>query len=308
MPQAARVLLLLQLLLPATMPTTAIDQLWDYNDPAGTEQKFRALLATAEASGDAEFQAELLTQIARTFGLRQQFDDAHATLDRADKLIQPNMTRVRVRYLLERGRAYNSADDRDRALPLFMQAFELGSANKLEALAIDAAHMIAIAVPSPEEQLRWNQRAVELAKASGDPAARRWLASLYNNIGCIYDDQKQYEQAMSAFQQALALREAMGQKSQTRIARYTIARTLRRLNRIDEALALAESIHRDAVADNQIDPYVCEEIGEDLLLKDRSSEAAGYFKIAFDQLSKDAWLVRHEPQRLARMDRLARPK
>lgn len=55
--------------------------LWDYNDPAGTESKFRAVLAKAEASDDRGYQAELLTQIARAQGVQRQFDAAHATLD-----------------------------------------------------------------------------------------------------------------------------------------------------------------------------------------------------------------------------------
>src|SRR5205809_4269353 len=42
------------------------DKLWDYQDPAGTEKKFRELLPAAEAAGDASYVAELLTQIART--------------------------------------------------------------------------------------------------------------------------------------------------------------------------------------------------------------------------------------------------
>jgi len=41
-----------------------IHELWDYNDPAGTESKLRAGLAKAEASDDRGYHAELLTQIA----------------------------------------------------------------------------------------------------------------------------------------------------------------------------------------------------------------------------------------------------
>src|SRR5688500_531281 len=77
------------------------DKLWDYNDPAATEQKFRALLPQAEASGDPSYRAQLLTQVARAQGLQRKFDDAHATLD---QVVQVDDSLPRVRYLLERGR------------------------------------------------------------------------------------------------------------------------------------------------------------------------------------------------------------
>jgi hypothetical protein len=77
------------------------DSLWNYDDPAGTESKFRELLPRAKAAGDDGYLAELLTQIARAQGLQQKFEDANATLDQADALIRPEMKTARVRSLLE---------------------------------------------------------------------------------------------------------------------------------------------------------------------------------------------------------------
>src|SRR5688572_21565066 len=85
-----------------TLPN--FDELWDYNDPATTEQKFRALLPRAEASADRFYHAQLLTQLARAQGLQRKFDEAHATLDQVAQVDQPP---ARVRYLLERGRVFN---------------------------------------------------------------------------------------------------------------------------------------------------------------------------------------------------------
>ncbi|MCH8316498.1 MAG: hypothetical protein IIA64_11035, partial [Planctomycetes bacterium] len=88
-----------------------IDGLWDYNDPAGTESKLRAVLAKAVASDDRGYHAELLTQIARAQGLQRQFDEAHATLDRADAMIDSDMRRAKVRLLGEGGGCLNSLGD-----------------------------------------------------------------------------------------------------------------------------------------------------------------------------------------------------
>jgi len=54
-----------------------------------------------------------------------------------------------VRYLLERGRTFNSAGEKDRARPLFVQAWEIAGAAGLEGLAVDAAHMVPIVVGGP---------------------------------------------------------------------------------------------------------------------------------------------------------------
>ena len=96
-----------------------VDELWDYGRPAETEAKFRALLPEAEAAGDAEYLAQLLTQLARTLGLQQQFAAAHELLDRAEALAEADSV-AQVRYLLERGRCFNSAGDKATARPLFM--------------------------------------------------------------------------------------------------------------------------------------------------------------------------------------------
>jgi hypothetical protein len=71
---------------------------------------------------------------------------------------------------------------------------------------------------------------------------------------------------------------------------------------------MAQAIHADAKADGETDRYVCEEIGEDLLLKNRGAEAAPFFKLAFEGLSKDRWLQQHEPDRLKRLEELSRAK
>jgi hypothetical protein len=54
-----------------------IESFWEYSDPAGSEARFRAALATAH--GDDRL--EILTQIARTHSLRKRFEEAHRQLD-----------------------------------------------------------------------------------------------------------------------------------------------------------------------------------------------------------------------------------
>src|SRR5947209_19946449 len=85
------------------------DTLWDYTNPSDTEGRFREILPAARSSRDEAYLAELLTQIARTHGLQGRFDEAHATLDEVASMLPATPPRTQVRYLLERGRVFNSS-------------------------------------------------------------------------------------------------------------------------------------------------------------------------------------------------------
>ncbi len=280
------------------------DTLWDYEHPDETEKRFRELLPAAEQSGDASYHAQLLTQLARTQGLQRKFDEAHQILDTVEKMLTDDLKIARVRYLLERGRAFNSAKHPDEAKPLFVQAWELAQEAGDDGYAVDAAHMIAI-VEKPEQMLEWNLRALAYAEKSQQPRGQKWLGSLYNNIGWTYhDDMKQYERALEIFQKALAWREANGSPANTiRIARWCVARTLRSLNRIDEALAMQRDLLKVAEAAGEKAGYTHEELGE-LLLIQGSDEAREHFALAYQDLSQDLWLAENEPERLARLKKL----
>ena len=154
------------------------DSLWNYDDPAGTEAKFRELLPGAQAAGDPAYLAELLTQIARAQGLQQKFADANATLDQADTLIKPDQQSARVRSLLERGRVLNSSGKPEESVRYFKDALKLAQDAGLEFYAVDAVHMLGIATKG-EESLRWNEEAIRMSEAAKDPRARRWLGPLY---------------------------------------------------------------------------------------------------------------------------------
>src|SRR4051812_6227839 len=179
------------------MPDMALpdfDTLWDYAHPDETERKFNEILPQAQQANDPSNLAQLLTRIARTQGLQGKFDDAHATLDRAEKMLTDDLKLARVRYLLERGRVFNSGGQSDRAMPLFVQAHELADMEKLGRYAIDAVHMIAIVEPDPARQVEWNLKGIAMAQA--DATQRGWLWSLYNNIAESYALLHEYQNAL----------------------------------------------------------------------------------------------------------------
>ena len=273
-----------------------IESYWEYADPAASEARFRALLA--DAHGDDRL--ELLTQIARTYSLRRDFAQAHALLDE----IEPQLARAgpapRVRHLLERGRTFNSAGDKERARPLFVQAWEIATAHDLDGLAVDAAHMVPIVVAGAEGA-EWTRRGVDLARRSSDAKARALLPALLNNQAWNLHDEGRYAEALPVFREAEATWLETGKQPQGRIARWSVARCLRSLERFEEALAVQRALEREWAAAGGADGYVFEELAEMLEAIGKHEEATVYFRRAAEELGKDAWFVKNEPQRYARL-------
>lgn len=273
-----------------------IDSYWEYADPAASEARFRTALAQATSDEHLELQ----TQIARTYSLRREFAEAHRLLDEVEPQLATAGAAPRVRYLLERGRTFNSAGDKARAKPLFVEAWEIASAQGLDGLAVDAAHMVPIVVGGAEGA-EWTVRGVELARRSADSKARALLPALLNNHAWNLHDERRFEEALPVFREAEAAWLATGRQPQGRIARWSVARCLRSLGRHDEALAIQRALEQEWAAAGAADGYVFEEIAELLDATGKLEEAKPYFRRAAEELSKDDWLTKNEPGRLARL-------
>ena len=290
------------LLMGAEAMAADIEALWDYNQPAVSETRFREALKT-ESGDDA---LELETQIARTFSLRREFTQAHAILDTVQRrMSEKTRPTVRVRYLLERGRTFRSANEAAKARPLFLEAWQIGDKEKLTLLAIDAAHMMGI-VEAGDEAQRWNERAMALAMNSNVPRAIRWRGSLANNMGHTERERGNLDIAMKHFQASLTAFQLTRSAAQIRTAKWQIASVMRMQKRYDEALAMQLAIEAEAAQAAEPDGYVFEEIAEIYLLNKETAKAKPYFAKAVEALIKDTWFAENEGDRLARMRQLAK--
>lgn len=289
------------------MPQSDFDALWDYEHPDQTEVVFRTLLPQAEHGPDRSYYLQLLTQIARTQSLQRKFAEAHQTLDSVKEELSAELVTPTIRYLLERGRTFNSSGQLGEALILFQQAWELACKHAEEAFfAVDAAHMLAIASGSFEEKIEWNTTALHYAEASTDERARGWCGSLYNNLGWTYHEQGGYERALEYFEKALQWQKKHKTARDVRIARWCIGRALRSLGRVPEALALQQELLSEwEKSGEEQDGYVSEEIAECLLVLERVAEGQPYFAQAYALLSQDPWLVAQEEERLQRLKQLS---
>lgn len=278
------------------------DSLWDYSDPHQTETRFREILLQIPEANPAYL--ELLTQIARAQGLQHKFDRAHQTLDQVERRLGAYITRAKIRYHLERGRVFNSAGDSAKACPWFEQALDLATTLAEDFYAVDALHMLAIAAPTPASALDLNLRAIQLANSSPQPKTRQWLGALYNNAGWSYHNAGAYASALEMFEKAEAVRRSAGRAPELRVAQWCMARALRSLGRIEEALSKQLTLETELEKAGETDGYVFEEIGECLLALDRAEEARPYFSKAHAVLAQDPWLVENESERLKRLQAL----
>ena len=280
------------------------DKLWDYNDPAATGIKFREILNTISFAETPEKHLELRTQIARTLSLQQKFDEAHELLDGVESELKPDYPIATIRYLLERGRTFNSSGMKEKSRELFLEAWELGLNVKADFYAVDAAHMLGI-VEAPDQQLEWNEKAMNLAENSPDERANGWLGSLYNNIGWTHHDMGNYDKALEVFEKGLVFRQEKKQVNETQIAKWCVARTHRSLGNVDVALDMQLTLEKEILeSGNPEDGYVSEEIAECLTLKGEVSAAAPHFLKAWTLLSQDIWLQKNETERLERLKTL----
>jgi len=285
--------------------TPAFDKLWNYSGPAETEKKFRDILPEIKSTKDVSAYLQLLTQIARTLGLQKKFDEADNILDEAEPQLSEEQYIAKIRYELERGRILNSSRKKDKGKEHFLKAYELALKHKLDFYSIDAAHMLGI-IETAEDSLKWNETAMKIAEESDNARARKWLGSLYNNNGWTYHDMKNYDKAMELFEKNVEWHTENNKVKEMIIAKWCVARTLRSMNKIDEALKSQQDVLEEALQKGITDNgYTYEELGECFLLKGNKEEAAKNFRVAYDELSQDTWLAEYEKERLERIKELS---
>lgn len=257
-----------------------VSSLWDFRQPEISEQRFRTALAQA----DGDDRLILQTQIARSYGLRKDFETAERILKEIEPAVDTAGPEAQVRYYLELGRSLASAThspeqltpaNRARARAAYENARSTARAAELDGLLIDAIHMFAFLDSSPADQLKWGQEALTVALASSQPEAKRWQASIRHNVGYALHQLGRFEEALSQFQEAATLREKGQDAAATRVAWWMIAWTLRSLGREDEALDIQLRLEREADVAGKPDPYVFEEL--EILYRARRDTARADF-------------------------------
>ena len=241
-------------------------QNWDFGDVDGSERRLRERL---EQATDDAARAELLTQLARVCGIRDDFDGGQRLIEEARELAGDD-PRASVRIELEEGRLRRSSGDPAAAYPLFEAAHARAVEAEEPYLAGDAAHMAALAAPEPARSEEWTERGIALGEA--EDGARYWLGPLLNNIGWSYFEEERYQAALAAFERALAerLRDPSNVEA-IELAHYAVAKALRGLGRPGDAIGHAQAAVDSAAARDHEDGFFIDELAECRAALDRSA-------------------------------------
>jgi len=274
--------------------------LWDFDDLEETERRLRTQL---DAESSDEGRAEVVTQLARVHGLRGDFDTGDALLDDAHTVGSQSRI-VAMRVDLERGRLRRSSGDSISARPLFESAYALALEEHQHSIAADAAHMVAIVADDRAEVVAWTQRGIELAE--GNEGASYWLGPLLNNLGWDYYEAGEFPPALDAFERALRARERDPDNAAAiEIAKYAVGKTLRALERADEAIPLLEQAVAWADAENAPDGWFHEELAEEYAAAGRANDARAHARLAIPLLETADPSFTSDEERTARLHVLA---
>ncbi|MEW6056681.1 MAG: hypothetical protein AB1540_08705 [Bdellovibrionota bacterium] len=297
------------------------DHFWDFSYPEQTEIRFQEILCGLKSldKPNPSLRIELLTQIARSQGLQGKLLEAEATLSDAETCLDQNISNyqvsARVRFLLEKGRILCLLKTPALARPLLSEAWTLASQSGEDFHAIDAAQMMASIEP-PKMQKDWTLKALGLAESSMDPRAKQWLGALYSTLGWHAYELHQYDKAMELFSKALHCLQSDLEASnndsvlikRVLVAKWSVAKTLRVQGHVEAALKIQEELMAELQRSDSRNGDVCEELAECLTLLKRTNEAAVYFEIAYNELSKDERVVDNMPDRMRRLKSLGKVK
>ncbi len=195
-----------------------------------------------------DLHCQIASQVALVQAMQQKFDDAYATLHRAEKFLVDKNGIAQIRINYERGRVMYQEDlwidgkvvRFHEIYALFYKAYALSEKLHYDYYTVDLAHMIAIIVPDNLQKIIWNNVALDIAVKTEDKKTKLWLGPLYNNLGQNYFDVADYEASLQAYQEAYDIFVAQKEVSQVQFASWTIARCLRVLGKVDEALAMQQ--------------------------------------------------------------------
>jgi len=258
---------------------------FNYDDPAGTEQRLRRLCQEVEATHDVAALTEVLTQVARAQALQGHLDEAATTLDRAEALGSGALL-PRVRLLIERGRLLRRQGKGEDARAAFEEAYRLAVAGGEQAPAADAAHMLALLLPF-EAAAAWVDRGLVLAEGSADPAVRRWAGVLAYNWGWRLDEHGDHSAAALSFARALACRRIENDAPVVRTTEFALATELRKIGLAAQALAIQERLLAEAKSAKEPFVDILVERVEDLSALGRGEDARAAAGEALRTLGKN---------------------
>jgi len=289
------------------------DLQWDPLDPMLSEEKFRQYLQQSQSQNAENWdqQAELWCLIARAQSEQKNLSESRTSLKEAERLLteKENLkdSPAKIRWLLECGRLSLLQKSPMHARSFLSDAWKLCTESKNDFFAIDVAQMMA-ALETPKLQQEWVMRAIRIAEESEQLKSKRWLGSLYSNLGWKLFDHLQFEKSFEFFQKALTNYKAYGSEHDVFVAQWSIGKLLRKMNRIPEALAIQQELLGGKITPTLPMGRLYQEIAECLQTMQKPTDAQPFFELAYNALLQDQWVKDNESEELSRLKALGKVK
>lgn len=258
--------------------------------------KYSQTAEVARKEFNRPVETEALAQVARVNIATGNKEEARKWLSEALKRASDSDPLGWSRCLSVKGRLEWKDNDLVKARATFDEMYVYCNTNALWSRAVDAANMLAIVSETTEEQIEWSKRGIETAEAGG---SEHWLGPLWNNLGVVYHDTKQFDLALDAFLRAREYHWQFSTETAKLFADYHVGMSYRAVGQNEKAaqwlrpvLAWAERLgNHSAIA------QACEDLGEIAIADGKKSDGLTLLKRArdeykaagFEQSAPDIW-------------------
>lgn len=298
---------------PVWNETVDLDLQWDPLDPIFSEEKYRLYLHQLQSrdAGNIGAQIEIWCLIARSQAEQKNLTAARLSLKEGEKLLLENpglaTGTAKIRWLLESGRLNVLQKNPTHARAFLAEAWQLAMESKQDFFAIDVAQMMAD-LETPKMQQEWVLRAIKMAEDSSQEKSKRWLGSLYSTLGWKLADHLQFNKSLEFFEKALSNFRKLGSEHDVCLTQWSIGKILRKMNRLDEALDIQQSLLNAKKTPTFPMGRLYQELAECLQTLKRPSEAQPYYEMAFQSLQQDQWIQDNESEELQRLKTMGKVK
>lgn len=286
------------------------DAFFDGRQTANALETYKMAAVAARGEGNQALFAEAAAQVAHTLALGGEAVEARSWMDHAEQSATIEQHTAWVRVLLARGALQRGTDEPQAALESFTAAYDFALATGQPVRAVQAAHM-AVIVAGDELQIRWNHKALDVARGMGNP---RLVSSLWAQLAWLLDGRGLADEALSAFASARRALEDLDDPHQKLVADWSYAHGLRMVGRLGDARVLMTDVaaraERSYVALQR--PNDAEWVGHSLRELGELDLAGGNALLAlarFDQAREKfmlAGIAESAPESLAELDRRIR--
>lgn len=251
---------------------------------------YQRALTEAKTIRDNSGETEALAMIARTYLIMNEPDSAFTWLQQAENIANNHEPKGWSRYQAVKGRYLWQKNQLDEATQLFKDLYDYCVKNEMAERAVDAAHMVAI-TGSPQEQVEWGKKGIAQAEAGH---IERWLGPLWNNLGATYEDLKQYDSALAAYQKARDYHYKYGTPRNKVIADYAVGHILVKMGRYSEAGDLLKPVLKQCedAQDHEFIGLTCRDLGDIGYASGNYEEAMELYvraKALLEEVDMDEW-------------------